>query len=111
MTEQAIENAAAWWPSIKEMLDDLSHASTVGDKRATEACQNHIQESALSVDVRDGWHAPGWRADHEEYRILLTWGGPALRIYGKLDRYNEPDSDPMLQWRGLGNAVDRLVSR
>lgn len=38
----------------------------------------------------------------EEYNILLTTGGPALRIYGRLDRFGEPDLDPLLQWQDWG---------
>jgi hypothetical protein len=51
-----------------------------------------IQEDALSVEVREDWHPVG-QSSHEadkEYRILITTGGPAVQIWGELNRYNEP---------------------
>lgn len=60
-------------------------------KDADEA-RERIQESPLSVQVRGGWYSPGGDGDigqAEEFEILLTTGGPALRIRGELDR-NEP---------------------
>ena len=53
-----------------------------------------IHESVLSVEVRSPWINP---ADYHnsankpaEYCILLTTGGPALRLVGELSEYGEP---------------------
>jgi hypothetical protein len=58
-----------------------------------EAAREEIQEGPLSVLIRDGWRQPGQAADEgvEEFEILLSTGGPALRLYGKLGRYGEPE--------------------
>ena len=54
-----------------------------------------ILESPLSVEVRSGWYAPGAEDDADpaaEYRIMLSWGGPAARIVGDLDVYGQPET-------------------
>jgi hypothetical protein len=56
-----------------------------------DAAREEIQESPLSVQVRSGWHNPGEESDAAEFEILLTTGGPALRIRGDLDEHKQPD--------------------
>lgn len=104
MSEHAISNAKGWLASIVKMIDDLHLAESGGDHDAIDACRSRIEESALSVTVRGGWHVPGdaEAAKPEEYKILLTTGGPALRIYGQLDEYMQPDDYPRLQWQDWG---------
>jgi hypothetical protein len=105
MSEHAIANAKGWLETIREMVTDLKLAESSGDEEAREACQNRIYESPLSVMVRDGWHSPGQAHDRVgepvEYEILLSTGGPALRIYGGLE-FDQPDDDPRLQWQDWG---------
>lgn len=58
-----------------------------------EAIEERMREGVLSVQVRSGWREPG-DADHcgnVEYEILLATGGPALRVYGELNGYGEPE--------------------
>jgi len=59
-----------------------------------EDVREEIQESVLSVSVRSGWHSPGAPEDAEpaEYEVLLTTGGPALRITGDIGLYGQPDT-------------------
>jgi hypothetical protein len=114
MSEHAIGNAKAWLASIVEMIDDLDAKNTAVAKGehsddATQAVEDALQriyESPLSVEVRDGWRQAGTASDPkegpEEYRILLTTGGPALRIIGEISEHNEPDDDPRLQWQDWG---------
>lgn len=92
--KHARENAKAWFESIQEMLDTLNKAREEDNSDAEDAARQAIEESVLSVLVREGWHRPGAAAEDgpEEYEILLSTGGPALRIWGKLGRYNEPES-------------------
>lgn len=55
-------------------------------------------ESALSVEVRSGWHSPGSDYELDEFRIVLSTGGPATQIIGKLDGYQQPaDADFQVQ--------------
>ena len=58
-----------------------------------ERARQHIEEDALSVEVRGDWHTPGDddTSGATEYNILLTTGGPAARIVGQLDR-GQPSS-------------------
>lgn len=104
MSEHAIENGKGWLASVVEMIDDLNHAEAVGDSDTIDACRSRIDESPLSVTVRGGWHVPGdaEAAKPEEYEILLSTGGPALRLYGQLDEYMQPDDWPRLQWQDWG---------
>lgn len=71
-----------------------------------EAIEESCRETALSVDVRSGWGTPG-ELEPEEFQILLSTGGPALRIIGDLQS-NEPScahlefqdwGTPWTQWR------------
>lgn len=57
-----------------------------------EAARERIQEDALSVQVRSDWYSPGDEdgAKPAEFEILLTTGGPALRIIGDLDEHGQP---------------------
>ena len=50
--------------------------------------EDEMREAPLSVEIRSGWQEPGDGAsmDPDEFRILLSTGGPALRIMGELDR-------------------------
>ena len=56
-----------------------------------DSAREEIENSPLSVQVRSGWHSPGEDGEDEEFEILLTMGGPALRILGELNEYREPD--------------------
>ena len=52
---------------------------------------NRVQEGALSVEVRGGWHDPTEEETGPyEFQILVTAGGPAFRVIGKLDQHNYP---------------------
>jgi hypothetical protein len=59
---------------------------------AREDAMERIQEHPLSVQVRSGWCNSKQDMEPEEFSILLCTGGPAVRIYGELGQYSEPDS-------------------
>lgn len=82
-TNHALQNAKASYQHIIEMVRAL-------DIDEDEASQR-IQEDALSVEVRSGWTSLGEELKAEEFMILLTTGGPALRIVGELNEHNEPE--------------------
>lgn len=86
--EHARKNAKGWYESIVEMLGRLDEPD--GEN---EEAREEIERLPLSVEVRDGWKLPGAESDGpEEYKILLTTGGPALRIVGELGQHGEPQS-------------------
>ena len=91
-TDHARQNAASWSESIAEMIRALE-AARESDDDAIDAAQTAITDSALSVEVRSGWYSPGERnPEPVEYQILLTIGGPSLRITGQLDGYAQPET-------------------
>jgi hypothetical protein len=105
----ARENARAWFISIEDMLKALDqsvhHDATDADH---ESAERAIHESVLSVMVRDGWRQPGTQSEDgpDEYEILLSTGGPALRIWGTLDDHCRPNS-AVLQMQDWGTQWER----
>jgi hypothetical protein len=103
----ARENALASMASIREMVARLEHCRECDgedceltefgefdseDYHDEDSAREAIEEDALSVEARSGWHSPGGDSEDEEFRILLTTGGPALRIIGDLGRWNTPEN-------------------
>jgi hypothetical protein len=80
--------------------DGTNHASVA------DSIEESCQESPLAVDVRSGWGTPG-QLEPEEFQILLSTGGPALRIIGDLEglspssaRLEHQDwGTPWTEWR------------
>lgn len=73
-------------------LRELESAATIdGDvMENAEAARQRIEESPLSVLVRSGWVSVGEEMQAAEFEILLSTGGPALRIMGELDEHKQP---------------------
>lgn len=97
-----MSNAKGWLETIRELMDRLDNVGD--DASAHDGIREEIQQQPLSIMVRDGWRMPGQIHNDEgpeEYEILLSTGGPALRIYGQLDR-GQPDEWPRLQWQDWG---------
>jgi len=92
----AAENAKGWLASIEEMLAEQQAEIDNRGASDDDGARRRIEESVLSVQVRSGWYSPGREsredADPEEYEILLTTGGPGLRIFGRLNEHCEPSS-------------------
>lgn len=91
---KAREELTEWLRENGEELRDLEEIVSAHDanypfKDADDA-RERIMESALSVQVRSGWCDPGADISAEEFEILLTTGGPALRIMGELDEHCQP---------------------
>ena len=80
-----------------------------------------ITEDALSIEVRDNeWATPG-QAEYSptQFNILLTTGGPALRIMGQLDEWQEPRrawleyqdwGTPWTEYHGDNASQDALLT-
>jgi len=98
LENHAEQNAAAWYSSISEQVAALEGEFPVTIEGETyedqDALRQRIQEGPLSVEVRSGWYVPFTTIDEqqkpEEFCILLSTGGPALRICGDLDEYGQP---------------------
>lgn len=85
----------------REELAELKETATIEGEELKDADQvrERIEEGPLSLEVRSDWYAPG--ADPGklgEFSILLSTGGPALRIIGDLDDYGQPER-PRLQYQ------------
>lgn len=85
--------------------DDLSELerleALLGEYESADDAREKAQESALSVEVRSGWNSPGSGMEAEDFMILLSTGGPALRIRGELDQHAEP-SRAWLEYQDWG---------
>lgn len=68
----------------------------------SDTIRERIQEEPLSIRIREGWKLPGEEGEPYEFELLLSTGGPALRIYGALDGANEPDDGCRLEWQDWG---------
>jgi len=66
-----------------------------------EKLDEEADEMPLSVQVREGWHSLGESGELADFEILLTTGGPALRIIGELDKYAQP-ANAKMQWQDWG---------
>ena len=108
--EHARANARGWYDSIVEMVEALAQADANCDDIAQDSARDAITESVLSVEVRSDWYGPGEEQKPDEYRILLTTGGPALQMVGALNEYGEPETaelqmqdwgTPWLEWEPL----------
>lgn len=73
---RAKEQAQAQYNVINEMLDRYNKAK---DNKQDEI-RTEIEENALSAEVI------------KNYQIMLCWGGPAVRIFGDLNKHNEPET-------------------
>jgi hypothetical protein len=110
----------------KAVLKEHGYDGTNHDVVA-EWIEDAMREAPLSVEVRSGWREPGDGASMEpdEFRILLSTGGPALRVMGELcngepdrcwlehqdwgtpwTRWREVDRDALLWFAGLFYYVD-----
>jgi hypothetical protein len=98
----AEQNAKGWLQEIVSLVSQLD--STVTLSTEYDEVEQRIQESPLSVMVRTGWFRPGALGDAEldEYELLLTTGGPGLRLTGNLDDYGQPDDWPRLEYQDWG---------
>ena len=110
--KHAINNAKAWLETIVSGMAAYTALQTEEVESVTfdgetfedeDSLRERLEEGPLSVRVRNGWYAPGSGADAEpeEFEILLSTGGPALRIIGEMGMWSRPER-PVLQWQDWG---------
>jgi hypothetical protein len=61
------------------------HIVELTGERRTSRTEKEVYETPLSVLIRSGWVEVGKLLEAEEYELLLTTGGPAVRIRGQLN--------------------------
>lgn len=91
MTAHAIENARGKLDDIIELYEECHSPFEKTPRENIEAIYQRVYEMPLSVRVRSGWKETGKLLKPLEFEILLSTGGPACAIFGKLDEYSEPD--------------------
>ena len=107
----ALQNAIGHIESIVEDYENFNYIESLNvtcdeDYEKQEKIKENILNSALSIEFRSGWYSsPESIADlsPEEFKILLTWGGPALRVIGELNQYKEPENVKM-QYQDWGTC-------
>ena len=108
----ALQNAIGHIESIVKDYERLSYLESLNptsceEEEEIEQIKESIVNSALSVEFRSGWYSPLYDRtriiEPEEFKILLTWGGPALRVIGELNQYKEPENIKM-QYQDWGTC-------
>ena len=99
----ALNNAIGHIESIVENYEKLSYLenlnpTTMEQEVEIEQIRESILNTPLSIQVRSGWTSLNESFEPKEFNILLSWGGPSLRIIGDLNEYKEPEN-PVLQFQ------------
>lgn len=88
---RAERNARAHVQDITDMIQRYHKAQADNNDNLIDEISREIDESILSLEVNNGWYVPGTEHKPEQFRILLSTGGPACRIEGILDNYCYPE--------------------
>jgi hypothetical protein len=111
----AVENAQAWYETILDQLSRLK-AGCRQSNEAYETVRQEILESPLEIAVRSSWQTLGADLKPAEFYILLSTGGPALRIRGELGHlFNCPENcrleyqDWRTSWQEFSGADSAIL--
>ena len=91
----ALQNAEGHIESIVDDFKKDQQLQESNDYNQQDELRESILNSALSVEFRSGWSTNPEQLEIEEFKILLSWGGPALRVIGDLDKYKQPENIKM----------------
>ena len=103
----ALTNCRGQLESIKELYRNYKEAESKDDYEAEDSIREEAQEEALSVEFRSGWASNSIDMKAEEFKILLSWGGPACQIVGNLDLHHQP-TDIEIQYQDWGTPWESL---
>ena len=95
---------------IDRLMRILAKANHLNKDALVEKIVERCHEMPLSIQVRSGWHTLQDEMVAEEFEILLGWGGPAVRITGKLDQHKEP-STATLEGQDWGTPWTRTTGQ
>ena len=105
----ALNNAIGHMQSMVENFEigsyiEQSNVTTQDQEEKLDEIRESINNSALSVEFRSGWYSSLYDrvriGEPAEFKILLTWGGPALRIIGEIEENFAVN--PKLQYQDWG---------
>lgn len=105
ITEQQTKEAEAQLASIHELVD--AYQKELADENGTDEAYTAITQDALEVSTRSNWASNKDEWEAEDYKILLSFGGPSVRIRGKLDEYQQPQT-AQLEYQDWGTPWTRL---
>ena len=98
----AIANAQSWletieagmtaYDTLSNDIDAPAQSFDGGTFEDADALRERLEQAPLAVSVRSGWSTPFDTLQASEYQILLSTGGPALRIIGDLSEHGEPET-------------------
>ena len=82
----ALTNCMSQLSFIKDLFIRYRLAESNNDYDLMHQIREEVNEAPLSIEYRSGW-VPHFEDDvkPEEFKILLSWGGPACRIIGKIE--------------------------
>ena len=103
----AISNARGQLETIKELYREFKkqedlEAWDCGSNVynwTTDGIQEEARNEALSVEFRSGWTSNLENMEPEEFKILLSTGGPACQIVGKIDDGSYEPIDIEIQYQ------------
>jgi hypothetical protein len=76
---------AGWMKEFPEEFAELAELeSAAGDCESREEAEQRITEGPLSLEFRSGWVTNHDEMEPEEFCLLLSTGGPAVRIVGEI---------------------------
>ena len=104
----ALTNCVGQLETIKELYRNYKEAESNDDYETQEKMTYKAEVEALSVDFRSGWScSPDDLGSPEEFKILLSTGGPACQIIGNLDQSHQP-IDIVIQYQDWGTPWEPL---
>jgi hypothetical protein len=96
-------NAEQWAFDNSEEAEELAALEAdAGECTDREDAEQRIHDDPMSLEYRSGWCASKEEMEPEEFVLLLTTGGPAVRIIGEVSD-GEPDR-PRLQTQDWGTS-------
>lgn len=108
-----------WQAEYADELAELLHAA--GEFEDQDEARTRIEEDPLEITLSASWSIGTSTDDIEadEFTILLTTGGPAVRIHGELDGNNQPRRawleyqdwfTPWTEYHGDAVSMDDLLT-
>ena len=104
----AISNSRGQLESIKELYRNYKQAESDEDYTREDEIREQAQDEALSVEFRSGWTSNLESMEPEEFKILLSTGGPACQIVGKIDYGSCEPIDIEIQYQDWGTPWEPL---
>ena len=99
-TNHALNNAIGHIESMVEDFKKDKHFFDIKNFDSQDELRENVLNSALSIQFRSDWESFEENFKAKEFKILLSWGGPALRVIGELDDYGPVN--PKLQYQDWG---------